>query len=224
MEHLGDYFKFVIFDECHHLPGDLRGDAARFCAAPYRLGLTAAPRRSDGREDEYEDLIGPICHQTDIGDLRGTVLAPYKIQRIPVYLTDAEQAHYEDLFRLHMQQIVVFTATNRMVRTIALRFLIPCILSHTKKKERKVILDGLESGAFRAVIANRVLNEGIDVRPAKIGIVIGGTGSERESVQRLGRILRKKGVQKATLYEVVCAGTGEEERSRKRRRNDAYQC
>ena len=27
MEFLGDYFKFIIFDECHHLPGDLRGEA-----------------------------------------------------------------------------------------------------------------------------------------------------------------------------------------------------
>jgi superfamily II DNA or RNA helicase len=283
MEFLGDYFKLVVYDECHHLPGDLRGDAARFAAAPYRLGLTATPRRSDGREDEYEELIGPICHQTAIGDLRGTVLAKYQIRRIPVYLTDSEQEHYdalgrtirdhmaegrktnpqydwqdvssnsgrdpaarhaflarlkrksiedhaaakldvlEDLLREHMQQVVVFTASNIMARTVSLRFLIPCILAHTQKKERKMILDGYESGQFRAIVANRVLNEGIDVPAAKVGIVIGGTGSEVESVQRLGRILRKKGVQEATLFEVVCADTGEEARSRKRRRNDAYQ-
>jgi superfamily II DNA or RNA helicase len=37
MEHLGAYFKLLIFDECHHLPGDLTGDAARMSAAPSDL-------------------------------------------------------------------------------------------------------------------------------------------------------------------------------------------
>jgi superfamily II DNA or RNA helicase len=41
MERVGDYFKLLIFDECHHLAGNLRLDAARMSAAPFRLGLTA---------------------------------------------------------------------------------------------------------------------------------------------------------------------------------------
>ena len=282
MEFLGDYFKLVVFDECHHLSGDLRADAGRMAAAPFRLGLTATPRRSDGGLIDYEELIGPICHETSISDVRGTVLAEYKIIRIPVYLTNEEQAHYdalgkivrdhiaarrednpqydwkevcrqtgkdpearhafrarlkrrsieenaaakldvlEDLFRDHLQQVVVFTGSNNMARTVATRFLIPCLLSHSSRKERQLTLSGYEDGNFRAIIANRVLNEGIDVPAAKVGIVVGGTGSTREAIQRLGRILRHKGGQKARLYEVVCRETGEEDRSRKRRKNDAY--
>jgi superfamily II DNA or RNA helicase len=99
MEHLGNYFKLVVFDECHHLPGDLRADAARMSAAPFRLGLTATPRRSDGGERYYEDLIGPVCYELPLSVVRGTVLSECKIKRIPVYLTDQEQAHYDALSR-----------------------------------------------------------------------------------------------------------------------------
>ncbi len=49
MQKLGDRFGLIIFDECHHLPGDLRKEAALMSAAPLRLGLTATPERADGR-------------------------------------------------------------------------------------------------------------------------------------------------------------------------------
>lgn len=282
MEFLGDYFKLVVFDECHHLTGDLHRDAARMSAAPFRVGLTATPQRSDGRLIEFEELVGPVCYETSIADVRGTILACYKIVRIPVYLTNEEQNHYdalgrtvrehmltarkhdplydwkevcrragsdpsarhafrarlkrrsieenaaakldvlEDLFREHLQQVVVFTGSNNMARAVATRFLIPCLLSNTGRKERELILSGYEHGDYRAIIANKVLNEGIDVPAAKVGIVIGGTGSPREAIQRLGRVLRKRKLETATWYEVVCKETGEEERSRKRRRSDAY--
>jgi superfamily II DNA or RNA helicase len=57
----------------------------------------------------------------------------------------------------------------------------------------------------------------------KVAIVIGGTASSRQAQQRLGRILRKQGQARATLYEIVCADTGEVDRSRQRRKSDAYQ-
>ena len=71
--------------------------------------------------------------------------------------------------------------------------------------------------------ANRVLDEGVDVPEAKIAVVIGGQASTRQAKQRLGRILRKTGRAVATLYEVVCQTAGETERSRQRRRSDAYE-
>jgi superfamily II DNA or RNA helicase len=48
MERLGARFGLVIFDECHHLPGEMRRDAARMSAAPWRLGLTATPASDSG--------------------------------------------------------------------------------------------------------------------------------------------------------------------------------
>jgi len=41
MQDFGNEFELIIFDECHHLPGQVRSDAARMSVAPFRLGLTA---------------------------------------------------------------------------------------------------------------------------------------------------------------------------------------
>ncbi len=84
-------------------------------------------------------------------------------------------------------------------------------------------LDGFTKGIFKVLVANQVLDEGVDVPDAKIGVVIGGQGSTRQAKQRLGRILRKSGNSHATLYEVVCENTKEVQRSRKRRKSDAYE-
>ena len=43
-----------------------------------------------------------------------------------------------------------------------------------------------------------------------------GSGSSREHIQRLGRILRKRPGKEAILYEVVATGTTEEHISRRR--------
>ena len=55
-----------------------------------------------------------------------------------------------------------------------------------------------------------------------VGIVLSGSGSVREHVQRLGRILRRGEGKRALLYEVVAEDTGEEFTSLRRRRHDAY--
>ncbi len=130
----------------------------------------------------------------------------------------------EDLFRLHPgERVIVFAGSNTMAMEVSRRFLLPTILSHTPKGERHAVLDGFARGEFPALVANQVLDEGVDVPEAKVAVVIGGHASTRQAQQRLGRILRRQGPARAVLYEVVCQTTGETQRSRKRRRNDAYQ-
>jgi superfamily II DNA or RNA helicase len=129
----------------------------------------------------------------------------------------------EDLFRLHFgQPVLVFTGSNAMAREVSLRFLVPCLLSHCRAEERHDTLQGLQSGVYPAVVANRVLDEGVDLPDVKVAVVIGGGRGGRQAQQRLGRILRRSGDAQAVLYEVVCASTSEEQRSRDRRRNEAY--
>jgi superfamily II DNA or RNA helicase len=130
----------------------------------------------------------------------------------------------EDIFRLHKgQQILVFAGSNVMAIEVSRRFLVPTILSHTRKRERLAVLDGFAKGRFEVLVANRVLDEGVDVPEAKVAVVIGGQGSTRQAKQRLGRVLRRSGTARATLYEVVCENTKEVQRSRNRRKSDAYE-
>ena len=73
-----------------------------------------------------------------------------------------------------------------------------------------------------AVVTSKVLNEGVDVPAANVAVVISGSGSVREHVQRLGRILRRDGDKYATLYEIVTADTAEGWTSERRRDHVAY--
>jgi superfamily II DNA or RNA helicase len=68
-----------------------------------------------------------------------------------------------------------------------------------------------------------VLNEGVDVPDARVGVVVSGSGGVREHVQRLGRILRHRPGKRAVLYELVSKGTSELNVNQRRKRHHAYQ-
>ena len=112
----------------------------------------------------------------------------------------------------------IFTEHNKLVHSISKKFLIPSITYRTTGKERNEILNRFRSGIYKAVVTSKVLDEGIDVPDADVGIILSGTGSERAFVQRLGRILRKKAGKEAVLYEIVSAKTSETNTASKRKR------
>jgi len=88
--------------------------------------------------------------------------------------------------------------------------------------ERSQILSRFADGTYGAVVTSKVLNEGVDVPDANVAVVLSGSGSVREHVQRLGRILRPKEGKRAILYELVSADTVETNTSERRRDHDAY--
>ncbi len=112
-------------------------------------------------------------------------------------------------------KIIIFTRYNDLVYVISRLFLIPAITHRTLKDERQTILKGFKRGEFKAIVSSQVLDEGVDVPDANIGIIMSGSGSVREYIQRLGRILRPKG-KKAILYELISRETGEVHTARRR--------
>jgi len=117
---------------------------------------------------------------------------------------------------------IIFTNDNATAYRISKLFLVPCISHQTGLKERQEILAKFQSGEWPVVVTSKVLNEGVDLPAAEVGIVLSGSGTVREHVQRLGRILRPGKGKRAILYELVAAGTSEEGASARRRRHDAY--
>lgn len=285
MENLGSRFGMVVFDECHHLPGESYALAAKSCLAPFRLGLSATPERSDGRHTDLDGLIGPTLYRKDIIELSGEYLADYTVKRVAIELTDEELEAYrearsiyrdfilqnairmsepdgwtrfimlsarseagrramqayrrqralafaapsklsylEQLLCQHRKdRVLVFTQDNATAYRISRRFLMPVITHQTRVPERSEILGGFRSGIYQSVVTSKVLNEGVDVPEANVAVIISGSGSVREHVQRLGRILRKKhDGAPAILYEVVAQSTAETYTSQRRREHSAY--
>jgi len=284
MERFGDRFGLVIFDECHHLPGETYSLAAELSLAPFRLGLTATPERADARESALPRLIGETVYRRDIVEMSGAWLADYETERISIDLSPEERETYdraretyrdfvrsqgirmsspngwgefikrsafsesgrramaayrlqrriafsakaklgvvEHLLSVHASdRAILFTQDNRTAYEISRLFLVPAITHQTKVTERSRILSGLAEGSYRAVVTSKVLNEGVDVPDANVAIIVSGSGSVREHVQRLGRVLRKRGDKRAVLYELVSADTSETFTSARRREHSAY--
>ena len=120
-------------------------------------------------------------------------------------------------------RIIIFTADNKTAYEIGERFRLPVLTHHTKAGERKEFLDAFRHGEYPCIVTSKVLNEGVDVPEADVGIVVSGTGSIREHVQRLGRLLRPVAGKSAVLYELVSFGTSEYSISDRRRQHRAYE-
>ncbi len=282
-ERIGNQFGLIIFDECHHLPGEGYKYAAEFALAPFRLGLSATPERGDEGEDELERLIGETVYRLEAQEIAGEYLADYIIEKIEVDLTDDEKHEYEteyeiyrsfkrkrglfgkngwnqflyqsavseegrramkayqlskkialgttaklqvlkDLLTRHKKdKVLIFTHENEAVYKISNDYLIPAITHETNIKERKFWLEAFNNGQVLALATSKVLNEGVNIPDASVAIILSGSGSSREHIQRLGRILRKKGDKQAVLYEVITRNTAEEHISKRRTDSRQFQ-
>lgn len=150
-------------------------------------------------------------------EARRAKVAELKLKEI-VHQAQNKLTVLDRLLREHReQQMLIFTAHNRFAYQIARRHLIPVITHQTKAAERKAILENFQKRLYRAIVTTRVLNEGIDVPEAKVAVVLGGSAAAREYVQRLGRVLRKRGNARAVLYEVIARKTVDEQIARRRR-------
>ena len=118
------------------------------------------------------------------------------------------------------EKIIIFTQYNDLVYEISKRFLIPFITYKTSDEERDYVLQMFKAGIYQAIVASKVLDEGIDVPEASLGILLSGSGSRREFVQRLGRLLRKREGKLARLIEIVSNETSEIRVSAKRKRGE----
>lgn len=117
-------------------------------------------------------------------------------------------------------KILIFTQHNKLVYTLSSRFLIPFITHKSSKEERAQVLEQFKEGKYNVIVTSKVLDEGVDVPEAELGVIVSGTGSKREFIQRLGRLLRPKSQteKKAKLIEIISADTDETNSSYRRKR------
>jgi superfamily II DNA or RNA helicase len=147
----------------------------------------------------------------------------FRLQKKIAFHAEAKIEKLKELLLQHREDpSIIFCSDNQKVYEISRKLLIPAITHETKARERRGILERFKSGVFSAIVTNKVLNEGVDVPSARVGIILSGSGTVREHVQRLGRILRKHKDKEAVLYEIITRNTSEEYTSDRRRQHDAY--
>jgi len=127
----------------------------------------------------------------------------------------------KELSREPDSRIIVFTESIRTVVRMK-QYLeshgIKCGVVHSKVKNRKLVLDMWKRGAFKVLLTVRVLDEGVDVPEANVGIIVSNSLTRRQLVQRIGRTVRPREGKEARIYIVIASGTFEEKLARLIRR------
>ena len=104
---------------------------------------------------------------------------------------------------------LVFTETvraaNHAINRLDPHVAIDLITGSTARRQRREILDDLRVRRLDAVAAPRVLDEGIDVPDANLGIVMSASRTRRQMIQRMGRILRRKRSGVAARFVIMFA-------------------
>jgi superfamily II DNA or RNA helicase len=160
---------------------------------------------------EFATLAG----RTDEG--RRAIAAFHRARKLTAFPA-AKRATVAALLERHgSSRTIVFTADNPTAYAISREHLIMPLTCDIGRKERERVLSLFREGKLRALVSAQVLNEGLDVPDAEVGIVVAGSKGEREHVQRVGRVLRPRPGKRALVYELVVRATGEVKAARRRR-------
>lgn len=239
----------VIVHNCHHVPADTFKEVAFKLRAPFRLALSATPKRSDNNEHLIFLSAGDIVYQADYRDMiEAKLVVPVRHFRIYVDLTPEERRSYEragdnaivlrniasmasakigiakEIVKAEVgigSKIIVFTQFIRQAEElykVLKEELGPIVaLITSKTSDRDSIFKAFARGVYKVIVATTVLDEGIDVPDADVAIILSGTGSQRQMIQRVGRVVRASdGKVEARVYEVITRNTIEEALSEER--------
>jgi superfamily II DNA or RNA helicase len=156
-------------------------------------------------------------HAAATADGRRALAAWRQARRLVAYTQSKRRALHVLLERHRGSRVLIFTADNETAYAIAREHLVMPLTCDIGRQERDDVLERFRHGTLRTLVSARVLNEGLDVPDADVGVVVGGALGEREHVQRVGRLLRPGEGKRAVVYELVTRNTVEVGQARRRR-------
>ena len=211
--------QFVYVDECHHVScKTIQTILNNSHRARFRIGGSASPWRDDGLDILIEACFGRRLCDIDASSLieRGFLIRP-----TIVFNHFCQKLGPAETFNAHYKKYVVEnTARNNWIADRTIKYceenkptiilvkwvshaeelakLIPGaeILAASGKSgknsdKRKKILDRMRNRELKCVIGTSLLDEGVDVPAATVGIFAGGGKSSTRELQRIGRFIRK---------------------------------
>ncbi len=149
-------------------------------------------------------------------DGRAALAAHRRSKRVLTFTENKEATLCQLLQKYKTQKKLIFTADSKTALLISKRLLIAPITAEIGKRERDSSIEAFKNGRIKSLVSCKVLNEGFNVPDAEIAIIVGGSGSDREHIQRIGRVLRPADGKRAKIYELLAAETSEVKQSNRR--------
>ncbi|GHV50911.1 helicase [Spirochaetia bacterium] len=209
----------IIYDEVHLLPAPVFRVTAELQAVR-RLGLTATLIREDGAEDAVFSLVGPKRYDVPWKDLedKGWIAEAFcteirldlpEDKKIPYAVATSREKYriasenpqkeeaVKQLIENHPEdQILVIGQYITQLESLARLLKAPLITGKTPNPQREHIYNAFKRGEVKVIVVSKVANFAIDLPDASMAVQVSGSfGSRQEEAQRLGRILRPKGIE-----------------------------
>jgi RNA polymerase primary sigma factor len=112
-------------------------------------------------------------------------------------------------------KIIVFSQFNEQTNKIYWELLeagIKAVIIHSDidKDEVDRIMQGIKKQDTFCILTTKKLDEGWNLPKLDVAIITAGDSSDRQTIQRMGRVLRKKDTP-SMLYQIYCIDTIEED-------------
>lgn len=100
------------------------------------------------------------------------------------------------------------TASHQRLRQLG----ITAVIDHSAlpSAERAQSTDAFRRTATRVMVAVRSLDEGVDVPEADVAVIVAGSRTRRQRIQRIGRVVRRQAGKSAIVISILTRGTPEE--------------
>lgn len=204
-----------------------KGYIAPFAIEVIKVFLTPEEKKKYRELTErYRNLVNgrsfeEVLEEAKKGDLKALEAVKIRSEiRMLVHNAQEKIKAVEKIVAKELDQgskIIIFTQYVEQAKQLAEKLRTYYITGELDENTRKRRLEAFRQGMVKVIVLTTVGDEGIDIPDANVGIIVAGTSSRRQFIQRLGRLLRPAPGKYAKLYEVIVKGTFEEIESRKRR-------
>ena len=200
--------------------------------AKFRIETIKVDLKSDEKKEylklrkQFRELVGGLDFKTLVdlakrGDARAIKALEIHSEMLKIlYMSEAKLEKVKEIVERELSEgkkIIVFAHYVALAERIASELSAYLLTGEIEETKRKSILDQFRRAESGVLVVTTVGDEGLDIPDASVGVLVAGTGSRRQFIQRLGRLLRPKPGKEAILYEIVIRGSSEEFQAKKRK-------
>ncbi len=207
---LRDSFSLILVDEAHLCPAELFSTALNNLNAKIKIGITATPRRKDGKHvflaDYFTNFMvtarDPRKLQDPVvlvkrTDFRFPVIDPKRDWSRQLNKLCSNQDYLKAIAKMANQMIVVnrcpLILGERVQMLKDLQEMIPdsvCLIGETDESTRKDVLQNV-GGKYKAVLSTKLFDEGISCHRLDTLFLTCPNNNPIKLEQRIGRIIRE---------------------------------
>ena len=209
LDKLRDEFSTILIDETHKAPADMFSSVVNNLNARVKIGISATPRRKDGKHVYLADFFSPFKVVAEDSRILATPMVQIKQTDFKFTIINPKQdwakainklCSDDSYINLIAETAISYIKQKRCPLIIAervqmletLQTLIPdsvCVIGKTSSEEREDALEGLGT-KYKAILTTKLFDEGISCNRLDTLLLTCPSNNSVQWEQRIGRIVR----------------------------------